>query len=175
MKRQKALTHTIYPDENDLDKHLTIACSPGTHVVKLLRTEVDVLNGKGGSTSQCMNTNCANRSKNVFPHSVFFVEFTATSAFVVDKITKGKQPKHCIWYKHNQSKQIDLHDRLGPKKFHELGLSKKTITLRPPVVRVGKKKKGTNTKLNTGVQAPHRTPIAHGARKRAIAAGLILI
>lgn len=175
-RRKKALTHSIYYDPRNLRRRYIVACSPATHVVKLTREAMDVLQSKQGTTVGCTNSNCAARvGEAVFGHPVFLAEFTKTSAYIVDRLDRYGMPKHCIWYKHNDGETIDLNDHIVSRtellKRINLG---KAVVLRPPANRVGQKPSAPHAQAPRHAQTARRNPVAHGAIRRAKEAGLFV-
>jgi hypothetical protein len=177
-KRKMALTYRLRYDEHDLSRYIDLPCSAGKTTIQISRQDKDVLTARAGTTIACMNANCAKRSSDKFPHPVYLAVFTNTSAYIVDKLTAGGQPKHCVWYRHNDREAISIHDKLGPKAIIDKGLSQRVVTLRPPKVRLGQS--GTEAgraprESNPSVPGPNKTVLTTGARKRAQAAGILVI
>lgn len=167
--------HRIYVDENDLTKFYTVKCSNAKKKITMLRSDHDVLTAKRGSSLACMDANCGKRHKDLFPHPVFLIAFTKRACYVVDRISKGGVPLHAVVYEHNNDKDIDIHDKLGPQRLLEIGRGQKTLTLYPPRRRSGG---GSRVGATAG---PHRplherkvTPIPRGAKERAMNAGIAI-
>jgi hypothetical protein len=174
----------IYTDETDLKKYFTVECDRAKKDVVMLRSDHDALTATKGSTIACMNANCAMRQASLFPHPVYLVAFTRGACYVVDRINKGGVPIHAVAYEHSNSKDIGIHDKVGPKKLLELGRATKTITLRAPRNQAGEFRKysrkwtGVKSAERTGTgltgtgNKPRITPVPHGAKRRAIEAGI---
>lgn len=139
--------------------------------VKMTRTERDVIAGKPGIAVACANFECVMRlGETIFPHPVYFAEFTKTRCYIVTALDKDGQPKRCICYSHDDGEWIERFDRPGGKlALIRSGASEREVTLHPPpnqdLYRPGRargKNDGTRSKA-----------MPRGANKRAIDAGWI--
>lgn len=65
--------------------------------VDLTVNEIDTINGVPGHAAECAGSQCALRLRDLFPHPVFFAEFTDTRAYIVDKMKDGL-PVSCVRY-----------------------------------------------------------------------------
>lgn len=173
-KKLKKLYHSIYYDPDDLSRRYMVECSPAKQEIVLMREIVDILKSKQGTTIGCTNSNCAVRMKDIFPHPVIFSEFTKTSVYILDKLDRNGQPKHCVWYKHNDGESVDLNDVIVDRKeLAETIDHHKKIRLLVPRSRAGIKKptgKGPRSDKYTEV-ARRKVHLSHGAKLRAQKAG----
>lgn len=170
------LTYRLRYDEHHLDRWIDLRCALATKKVTITRAIKDALNGRAGSTIACMDSNCAMRSASLFPHKVYLAVFTASSAYIVDKLDHGGQPSHCVWYRHNDSEAIGIHDNVSPKEIIRLGLAETTITLRPPKRWLNRKQvRNQTTKPHPAAPGPKKEVLPTGARKRALAAGILVL
>lgn len=176
-RRKQALTHSIYYDPRNLRRRYIVACTPATRIVKLTRIAADVLQSRQGTTVGCTDSQCAARlGEAVFGHPVFLAEFTKTSAYIVDKLDRYGQPKHCIWYKHNDGDTVDLNDHIISRGelLKRIDLEK-SVVLKPPVVRLGQMQgRVAHPQASRHAQTARRNPVAHGAIRRAKEAGLFV-
>lgn len=143
--------------------------------VELTRLDVDAINGTPGQAATCMNSQCALRQTDKFPHPAFYVQFIDSRAFIVDKMRNG-QPAHCVRYALSQTdtREIKLYDTAGGKeKMLRLGLVVKTLRLLvPPREAPGQRQHGTSEK-STHVASRKVVPIRTGAYGRALRTGLV--
>lgn len=178
MTTRKAHMHSFYYDPRDLRRCYQVRCSPATKTVVIKRLSKDVLTSKAGVSIGCTNSNCAVRlGKETFGHDVFLADFSKTSVYIVDKLDRNGQPKHCVWYKHNDGASIDLNDHVLNRQtlLEALDMSK-DVVLRPPIQRFDQKNNAhKNKQAPRTVQTARRKPVAYGAMRRASEAGLIVL
>ncbi|MCE5292961.1 MAG: hypothetical protein LLG14_27510 [Nocardiaceae bacterium] len=177
-KRVKAtrFTKRFHLDETNPSSYIELEVRPGKHVIKLDRIEADVLNAHAGKSLACMNAVCAKReaAASKFPHLFYGIVFDTTMAYVIDKLTPGRQWARAVRYRHNDRSGVKMHDRLGPKKILALSKAEKTVTLSPPLTKPTRAGyKGQNGSSRAGMKT--RLVVPMGARRRAIEAGLILV
>lgn len=148
---------------------------PGKEIIKLPRTTLDVETAHKGAVVKCMNANCAARNKVLMPFDYHFAFFHKTRAFFVTKLSKSGQPVECVGYKHNNSRDIEVHDKMGPKAILDKGLADKVITLSPLLPPRKRKPSDDVARPNrpTTIRRPSRA-VARGAAARAIDAGLFV-
>ncbi len=178
VKRQKPLYHNFRYDPRDLSRRLRVKCSPATRRVILTRTEADVVASRAGVSIGCTNSNCAVRmGKEAFGHEVIMADFSKTSVYIIDQLDKRGQPKHCVWYKHNDGASIDLNDHVVSRQelLEKLDMDK-SILLQPPVIRLGQNNPPHRTPQAPRDEAtPRRKAVAYGAMRRAREAGLLVL
>lgn len=177
-QRKKALYHTFYYDPRDMRRKFRVKCSPATRIVALKRSDIDVLTSKRGTSIGCTNSNCAVRlGKAAFGHEVFLADFTKTSAYIVDKLDRNGQPKHCVFYKHRDGRTIDLNDHVVSRRelLSKIDMDTEVLLVPPPNLL------GQNNGAHKVRQAPRtqetarRKPVAYGAMRRAMEAGLLVL
>jgi hypothetical protein len=180
-QRKKVLFHNFRYDPRDMRRLFKVKCSPATRKVELKRSDIDVLTSRRGTSVGCTNSNCAVRmGRAAFGHDVFLADFTKTSVYIVDKLDKNGQPKHCIWYKHNDGATIDMNDHVVNRKdlLRSLDMGK-TVVLRPPRTRIGrviaKSHSHTPSAESRTQETERRKPVAYGAMRRAVEAGLLVL
>lgn len=173
--KSKGFTKRFYLNEKDPKAYIELFVRPGRHTIELDRIEADVLHAKAGRSLSCMNSICANRgaTEGKFPHPVYGVVFDTSMAYVVDKVTPGRQWKSVVRYRHNDRNAIKIHDRVNPKEIIKLGMAVKKVVLSPPLsapTRSGYK--GQNGTSRVGGRP--KLVIPTGTRRRAMEAGLLL-
>ncbi len=170
------ITKRFYLDEKNPELFLELPVRPGKHTIELSRTEADVLYAKQGRSLACMNSVCIKReaSEGKMPHPVFGVVFDTCMAYIIDKVTPGRQWKSAVRYKHNDRNGVKIHDQLGPKEIIRRGKAVKTVVLSPPNAKPSRQ--GSNH-TNTGSPREHmdgtRLVIPSGTRRRAMEAGIL--
>lgn len=175
---RKIRGHKVHLNEKNPEAYIMVPCNAGVATIKLPRSEADVSHKGRGLTPSCMNATCANRNKALFPHPAHMIVFEESRTIVIDKLNKGLQPSHGIVYRHDNIKDIKIHDKLGPKEIVKLGLAEKVITL-SPLQKATKSRVSKNRPppLNpTGPQGPQaksrQKVVRYGALRRAVAAGI---
>lgn len=173
--KTKRFTKRFYIDEKNPEAFIELPVRPGQHTIELDRIEADVLHAKAGKSLACMNAVCIQReaATGKFPHPVYGVVFDTTMAYIIDKITPGRQWKSAVRYRHNDRNGVKIHDQVGPRKIIELGKAVKTVVLTPPLTgptRAGRP--GQNGTSRSGTTT--RLMIPTGTRRRAKEAGLLL-
>lgn len=175
-KTPQKLTYRLRYDENHLDRWIDLKCSPAKQRVVISREVKDVLSARAGSTIACMNSNCAHRLQNSFPHKVYLAVFTASAAYFVDRLKRNGQPDHCVWYRHNDGESVGIHDKFGPQEIIKRGIANKTIVLRPPQRMLNRKQiRKQTSKPRPESPGPKKEALPVGARRRAVAAGILVL
>jgi hypothetical protein len=119
----------------------------------------------------CAIMDYAKQNPDAFPHPVLYAYVTTSAIFLIDKI-KG-QPTHAVKYQHNFGPYIKKFDTLSRRAFLRWinGNSDLSLTIKPGRARrVGVTRDGGTGKHTGG---PRTKTISHGAKRRAIMAGLI--
>jgi len=174
----KKHTVKIYLDERDLTKFVTVAISRATRVVKIKREDFDVRDSRPGSTIGCVNSVCAHRlGDKAFPHPVHLAVFTASRAYIVDKVNKAGIPVHAVWYAHDDKLGVNLNDHIHPRNVLKRVLDlNRVVTLRPPTKRFGSYIPGNGGKVSGAarlIPTVRRAYVGRGQYARSLAAGLI--
>jgi hypothetical protein len=174
----KRFTKRFYIDEKNPKAYIELLVRPGKKTIELDRIEADVLHAQAGKSLGCMNSLCILREAALgkFPHAVHAVVFDATTAYIIDKITAGRQWKSAVRYKHNDRNGVKIHDQLGPKKIIALGKAVKHVVLSPPkaVLSGASEQKGAHPRSGIGLHRSHKLMVPTGTRRRAKEAGLLL-
>jgi len=164
-------------NEHNKDAYYMLTVVPGKETIKLPRTAMDVETAHKGAVVKCMNANCAARNKVLMPFDYHYAFFHKTRAFFVTKLSKNGQPVECVGYKHNNSRDIEVHDKMGPKAILAQGLADKVITLSPLLPPRKRKPSDDKARPNRNRPATIKRPsraVARGAAARAIDAGLFV-
>lgn len=104
-----------------------------------------------------------------FPHSVLYAYVIASAIFLIDKISG--QPAHAFKYKHNFGPYISKFDTMNRRSFLRFVNGNKELTL---AIKPGRKRRIGETRIGGNGTGGGRTmTVSHGAKRRAIAAGLI--
>ena len=93
----------------------TLKVKNATRPVKFKSTVEEAMKGRAGSTIGCHLSLAAMKDKDTFDFPVEYVAFTRTGALAVTKVVNGS-PSHCVRYRHNYSKYVDLNDKDPTKK-----------------------------------------------------------
>lgn len=178
MAKPKTHTVKIYLDETDLSNYVTVAVSEATHIVKIKRSDFDVDWSKAGSTIGCVNAVCAQRlGERAFPHPVKLAVFTASRAYIVDRVDAIGRPTHAVWYAHDDKLGVNLNDHIHSRDTLKSVLDmNRVVTLRPVAKRRGTFRPGSGGLVSGKarlIPTVRRAYAGRGQLKRSIAAGLI--
>jgi hypothetical protein len=122
-------------------KHLQTATFPGirmrdaTKPVTVTSITKDAMTGLPGRTLECARSQTCNRvalgDDSPFPHPVFFVEWSRSRAYLVDKVSKDGWPVSCVRYYHHDNGDAK-YDDLPIAQFVAEGRAEGDVTLYPP-------------------------------------------
>ncbi len=107
-RKTTRLYYGLHPETGER-LYWTMKVKNATRSVALNGTVEEAMNARGGVSIGCHLSNVATKNKSAFPHPALYISFTKSVALVITKITNG-QPSHCVRYRHNYGKYVDLND-----------------------------------------------------------------
>jgi hypothetical protein len=107
-RKTTRLYYGLHP-ETGKRLYWTLKVKNATKSVKLNGTVEQAMSGKAGVSIGCHLSKMADANKKAFPHPALYISFTKRVALVITQISGGK-PSHCVRYRHNYCKYVDLND-----------------------------------------------------------------
>lgn len=107
-RKTTRIHYGIHP-ETGKRLYWTVKVRNATKKVIINGTIEDAMKGNPGQSINCHLANVAKSNSSAFPHPALYISFLKSTALVITKITNG-QFTHCVRYRHNYGKYVDIND-----------------------------------------------------------------